>query len=319
MCGLRSCSRELEAHPQAAPVALSIQQKGHRQLPWYSTATQRPPSPFDTPAWSRPHHGHLLSPENSRPAFKAAEQEPHVHVTAVTHQWPVWARRLRHRRSGRPPPPQSLSPRPPSPPPPARPPLPPPRPRATVGASTTAGRPGHRRAADVSAAENRSGDDEPPDGAAAAAVTGVPVPFIPASRSGRVRRRGHVSARRRVREHRLSAASSLGVCGQPALGRAPPSPWLRGVWLEPWASPPMRAPRGGDVTTLPPVGAAVTTGSRSSGEKAGGVVVLCLLLCVAAGFPSLSCTPAVTAAKISWAAADASAAVAAATVPAVSL
>jgi len=319
MCGLRSCSRQRGAHPQAAPLALRIPQNGYRQLRWYSTTSQRPPSPFDTPAWSRPHHGHLWSPEYSRPAFKSAEDAPDVYVTAVTHQWPVWARRLRHWRSSRPSPPQSLSPRPPSPPPPAPPPLPPPSLRAAVGASTTAGRPGHRRVANAPAAENRSGDDEPPDGAAAAAVTGVPVPILPASRSRRVRRRRHVSARWREREHRLPPASSLGVCGQPALGRAPPSPWLRGVWLGPWASPPIRAPRGGDVATLPPVGAAVTTGSRSSGERAGGVVVLCLLLCVAAGFLSLSCTPAVTAAKTAWAAANAAAAESAATVPAVSL
>jgi len=180
MCGVRSCSRQRGAHPQGAPLALPIQLKGYRRIRWYSTTSQQPPSPLSTLAWCMPHHGHQWSPEYSRAAIRSSEQAPHVDVTALTHQWPVWARHLRHWRFSQPPSPQSRSPRPPSTPPPAPPPLPPPPARVAVGASTTAGRIGHRRAAGAAAAENRSVDDEPPDGAAAAAVTGVPVPFVPA-------------------------------------------------------------------------------------------------------------------------------------------
>jgi len=46
----------------------------------------------------------------------------------------------------------------------------------------------------------------------------------------------------------------------------------------------MRAPRGADVATLPPGWAAVAAGRRSSGGRAGGVVVRSLPVCRTAAF-----------------------------------
>ena len=101
------------------------------------------------------------------------------------------------------------------------------------------------------------------------------------------------------------------------VGRGAPVTTAAGVWLVPWASAPMRAPRGGHAATVRPGREAFASSIRSSGRRAGGVVVLCLLFCVAAGFPSLSWCPAAIAAAPAWAAADAAVAVTAANIAAV--